>query len=143
MHEKGFIPQSSTQRQVDNGASTKFLYDTWVGNVSLQHQYPRLFRLALNRDYMIGYCWNNGWRLDWSRHISSGMNANHLASLYNQLSDFSLNDSKDKWIWSFGTSTFTVKSIREHIDPGAEGIGWQAGAQPPPTNPVCPFNVFA
>ncbi|GJU93175.1 RNA-directed DNA polymerase, eukaryota, reverse transcriptase zinc-binding domain protein [Tanacetum coccineum] len=116
MHEKGFIPHSSIQRRVNNGASTKFWYDTWVGNVSLQHQYPRLFRLALNRDCMIGDCWNNGWRLDWSRHVSSGTNANHLASLYNQLSDFSLNDSEDTWIWSFGTSTFTVKSIREHID---------------------------
>ncbi|GKC00993.1 hypothetical protein Tco_0987129 [Tanacetum coccineum] len=116
MHEKGFIPHSSTQRRVNNGASTKFWYDTWVGNVSLQHQYPRLFRLALNTDCMIGDCWNNGWRLDWSRHISSGTNANHLASLYNQLSDFSLNDSEDTWIWSFRTSTFTVKSIREHID---------------------------
>ncbi|GJQ95360.1 RNA-directed DNA polymerase, eukaryota [Tanacetum coccineum] len=86
-----------------------------IGNVSLQHQYPRLFRLALNRDCMIGDCWNNGWRLDWSRHISSGTNANQLASLYNQLSNFSLNDSEDTWIWSFRTSTFTVKSIREHI----------------------------
>ncbi|GKB95780.1 RNA-directed DNA polymerase, eukaryota [Tanacetum coccineum] len=58
----------------------------------------------------------HSWRLDWSRHISSGTNANHLASLYNLLSDFSLNDSEDTWIWSFGTSTFTVKSIREHND---------------------------
>ncbi|GJV06066.1 RNA-directed DNA polymerase, eukaryota [Tanacetum coccineum] len=116
MHEKCFIPHSSIQRRVNNGASTKFWYDTWVGNVSLQQQYPRLFRLALNRDCMIRDCWNNGWRLDWSRHISSGTNANHLASLYNQLSDFSLNNSEDTWIWSFGTSTFSVKSTHEHID---------------------------
>ncbi|GKA30636.1 RNA-directed DNA polymerase, eukaryota [Tanacetum coccineum] len=116
MHEKGFIHHSSIQRRVNNGASMKFWYDTWVGNVSLQQQYPRLFRLALNRDCMIRDCWNNGWRLDWSRHISSGTNANHLASLYNQLSDFSLNNSEDTWIWSFGTSTFSVKSTREHID---------------------------
>ncbi|GKC50828.1 RNA-directed DNA polymerase, eukaryota [Tanacetum coccineum] len=54
--------------------------------------------------------------IDWSRHIISGTNANHLASLYNQLSEFSLNNSEDTWIWSFGTSTFSVKSTREHID---------------------------
>ncbi|GJZ74344.1 RNA-directed DNA polymerase, eukaryota [Tanacetum coccineum] len=65
---------------------------------------------------MIRDCWNNGWRLDWCRHISSGTNANQLASLYNQLSDFSLNNSEDTWIWSFGTSTFSVKSTHEHID---------------------------
>ncbi|GJS48540.1 RNA-directed DNA polymerase, eukaryota, reverse transcriptase zinc-binding domain protein [Tanacetum coccineum] len=112
MHEKGFIPHSSTQRQVNNGASTKFWYDTWVGNVSLQHQYPRLFRLALNRDYMIGDCWNNGWRLDWSRHISSGMNANHLDSLYNQLSDFSLNDSEIQRTNGFGLLGLQLSQLK-------------------------------
>ncbi|GKA44149.1 RNA-directed DNA polymerase, eukaryota [Tanacetum coccineum] len=30
MHEKGFIPDSSMQRRVNNGISTKFWYDTWA-----------------------------------------------------------------------------------------------------------------
>ncbi|GJU31861.1 RNA-directed DNA polymerase, eukaryota [Tanacetum coccineum] len=60
MHKKGFIPYSFLKRRVNNGASTKFWYETWVNNSPLQHQYPRLFRLALNKECSIQDCWNNG-----------------------------------------------------------------------------------
>ena len=116
MHEKGFIPHSFLQRRVNNGASTKFWSDTWVGNCPLKYQFPRLFRLALNKECTIRDCWNNGWAVDWSRLITTGTNANHLITLYNQLATCSLNDSEDTWTWSFGTPTFTVKCTREQID---------------------------
>ncbi|GKA00426.1 RNA-directed DNA polymerase, eukaryota, reverse transcriptase zinc-binding domain protein [Tanacetum coccineum] len=116
MHEKGFIPHSFLKRRVNNGASTKFWYETWVNNSPLQHQYPRLFRLALNKECSIRDCWNNGWSLEWSRPISSGTNANNIAALYSQLANYSLNDSEDVWSWSIGKSSFTVKTTREHID---------------------------
>ncbi|GJV74764.1 RNA-directed DNA polymerase, eukaryota [Tanacetum coccineum] len=86
MHEKGFIPRSFLQKCVNNGASTKFWYETWLGNSPLQHQYPRLFRLALNKECLLRECWNNDWCLNWTRPISSGK------------------------------PSFTVKTTREHID---------------------------
>ncbi|GKC63978.1 RNA-directed DNA polymerase, eukaryota, partial [Tanacetum coccineum] len=89
---------------------------SFFSHVRNQGVWGRIVVTSLFNNNMIRDCWNNGWRLDWSHHISSGTNANHLASLYNQLSDFSLNNSEDTWIWSFGTSTFSVKSTREHID---------------------------
>ncbi|GJU78052.1 RNA-directed DNA polymerase, eukaryota [Tanacetum coccineum] len=106
MHEKGFIPHSSILRRVNNGTSTRFWHDTWTGTSSLKHQYPRLFRLALNKDCLVRDCWNNGWHFEWSRNISNGTNANLLASLHCNLSDISLNDSEDTWVWSSGNSLF-------------------------------------
>nr|GEU69301.1 putative RNA-directed DNA polymerase, eukaryota, reverse transcriptase zinc-binding domain protein [Tanacetum cinerariifolium] len=118
MHEKGFIPHSFIQRHVNNGASTKFWHDTWAGISSFKHQYPLLFRLAMNKDCLVHDCWNNGWHFEWSRNVSSGSNANQLASLHNTLSAISLNDSEDAWVWSIGTPFFTVKSARGQIDNG-------------------------
>nr|GEW61600.1 reverse transcriptase domain, reverse transcriptase zinc-binding domain protein [Tanacetum cinerariifolium] len=118
MHGKGFIPHSSIQRRFNNGASTKFWHDTWVGISSFKHQFPRLFRLAMNRDCLVRDCWNNGWHFEWTRNVLSGSNANHMASLHNTLSAISLNDSEDAWVWSIGTPFFTVKSARGQIDNG-------------------------
>nr|GEV67545.1 RNA-directed DNA polymerase, eukaryota [Tanacetum cinerariifolium] len=91
MHEKGFIPYSSIKWRVNNGASSKFWHDTWIGNTSLQNQFPRLYRLGPNRDIM-------------------------LASFHNPLSEISLNDSVDIWASYIETPEFTVKSARKHID---------------------------
>ncbi|GJR00755.1 reverse transcriptase domain, reverse transcriptase zinc-binding domain protein [Tanacetum coccineum] len=116
MHEKGIVSHSSLQRSVNNGISSKLWTQTWVGNSSLQQQFPRLFRFALNKDCTIRDCSNNGWALEWSRPITSGTNANHLLTLQNLLGSCSLNDSDDTWIWTIGNSIFTVKGTREHID---------------------------
>ncbi|GKD52283.1 hypothetical protein Tco_1281259, partial [Tanacetum coccineum] len=116
MHEKGLVPHSFLQRRVNNGASTKFWSETWMGDSPLKIQFPRLFRQALNKDCTIRDRWNNGWVLDWSRPITSGTNANHLNTLFNMLATCSLSDSDDTWTWSLGSPTFTVKSTRDHID---------------------------
>ncbi|PWA38060.1 RNA-directed DNA polymerase, eukaryota [Artemisia annua] len=116
MHDKGLVPHSYLQRRVNNGTSTKSWHETWMGDTPLKNQFPRLFRLALNKDCMIRDCWNNGWDLVWSRPITSGTNVNHLSALCNMLTTCSLTDSDDTWTWSLGSPTFTVKSTRDHID---------------------------
>ncbi|GJX68444.1 RNA-directed DNA polymerase, eukaryota [Tanacetum coccineum] len=110
------VPHSFLQRRVNNGASTKFWSETWMGDSLLKIQFPRLFRLALNKDCTIRDRWNNGWVFDWSRPITSGTNANHLSTLFNMLATCSLSDFDDTWTWSLGSPTFTVKSTRDHID---------------------------
>ena len=116
MHAKGLVPHSFLQRRVNNGTSTQFWHETWMGNTPLKNQFPRLFRLALNKDCMIRDCWNNGWDLAWSRSITSGTNVNHLSTLSNMLATCSLTDSDDTWTWSLGSPSFTVKCTRDHID---------------------------
>ncbi|GKA61897.1 RNA-directed DNA polymerase, eukaryota [Tanacetum coccineum] len=73
---------------------------------------------ALNKDCLVRECWNNGWHFEWSRNISNGTNANLLAFLHCNLSDSSLNDSEDTWVWSSGNSLFSVKNARCQIDDG-------------------------
>ncbi|GJS98578.1 RNA-directed DNA polymerase, eukaryota, reverse transcriptase zinc-binding domain protein [Tanacetum coccineum] len=116
LHDKGIIPHSFLKRRINNGASTRFWHETWINSTPLRQQYPRLFHLALNKNCSIQDCWNNGWSLEWSRSISSGANAFNIANLYNQLANYSLNDSDDDWTWDIGMSTFTVKHTREYID---------------------------
>nr|GEV97898.1 RNA-directed DNA polymerase, eukaryota, reverse transcriptase zinc-binding domain protein [Tanacetum cinerariifolium] len=113
MHEKGYIPLFS-QKTSQQWCLYKIM--VWVNNSPLHQQYPRLFHLAMNKECLIRDCWNNGWRLEWSRSISSGSNATNIANLYSQLANYSLNDSEDDWSWAIGTSSFTVKTTREHID---------------------------
>ncbi|PWA78937.1 RNA-directed DNA polymerase, eukaryota [Artemisia annua] len=46
----------------------------------------------------------------------SGTNFQHLSTIVNMLSSFSLSDSEDFWTWSLGSPSFSVKCTREHID---------------------------
>ncbi|PWA66381.1 Endonuclease/exonuclease/phosphatase [Artemisia annua] len=66
MHEKGIVPHSSLKRRVNNGISTKFWTQTWIGNTSLQHQFPRLFRLGHNKDCTIRTVGNRWVGFEWS-----------------------------------------------------------------------------
>ncbi|PWA47684.1 reverse transcriptase domain, Reverse transcriptase zinc-binding domain protein [Artemisia annua] len=94
MHEKG-IPHSTLKRKVNNGLSTKFWTQTWIGNDSIQHQFSSLFRLAMHQDRMIHDWWNNAWSWEWSRPFTGGTLANHLHSLRSLLDNISLNDDDD------------------------------------------------
>nr|GEU44526.1 protein MOR1 isoform X1 [Tanacetum cinerariifolium] len=87
-----------------------------AGSSSLKQQFPRLFRLALNKDVSVRDCWNNGWHIVWSRNVSYGNTANLLDNLLNLLKNSTLNDSDDAWVWYSGNSSFTVKDARGKID---------------------------
>ncbi|GJZ75704.1 RNA-directed DNA polymerase, eukaryota [Tanacetum coccineum] len=45
MHDKGIIIHSNLKRKLNNGVSTKFWHDSWIGDSSLRLRFPRLFRL--------------------------------------------------------------------------------------------------
>lgn len=118
MHARNIIPLSSIQRVVNNGASMYFWHDSWNGNSPLKLQFPRLFRLATNKDCMIRDNWNNGWNIDWVRNISSGSAASQLTILQNTLTETILNNSEDTYVWSVDPPAFSVKSARCLIDAG-------------------------
>nr|GEY12149.1 RNA-directed DNA polymerase, eukaryota [Tanacetum cinerariifolium] len=118
IHEKNLIPLSSIKRQVNNGASTKFWYDSWAGTSPFKSLFPRLFQLAVNKDCLVRDNRDNGWSFDWVRNISSDSNASQLESLQNPISSITLNDSEDNWVWSLGGHSFTVRSAHCQIDWG-------------------------
>ncbi|GKB85955.1 hypothetical protein Tco_0958227 [Tanacetum coccineum] len=92
------------------------IHDRELCSSSLKQQFPRLFRLALNKDASVRDCWNNGWHIVWSRNVSYGNTANLLDNLLNLLKNSTLNDSDDAWVWYSGNSSFTVKDARGKID---------------------------
>ncbi|GJR81176.1 RNA-directed DNA polymerase, eukaryota, reverse transcriptase zinc-binding domain protein [Tanacetum coccineum] len=116
MHEKGIIPLSFLRKRVGNGTDTKFWQDVWIGEISLQSKFPRLYRLALNKECSICEVWNNGWVFNWSRPILRGTLLHQLNDLTAILDSVQFSDSEDSWIWSLGSPSFTVKCTRDHID---------------------------
>ena len=116
LHEKNYIRLSSMKRQVNNGATTSFWYDSWADSSPLKSLFPRLFHLAANKDSSVRENWQNGWNLAWVRTSFSGYNASQLVILQNLISSIILNDLEDTWIWSLGGISFTVRSARCQID---------------------------
>ncbi|GJZ49718.1 RNA-directed DNA polymerase, eukaryota, reverse transcriptase zinc-binding domain protein [Tanacetum coccineum] len=94
------------------------LWHEFLAVPPFKFQFPRLFRLSMNKDCLVSDCWNNGWHLDWVRNVSIGSNATQLAILQNTLSAFTLNDYEDAWVWTVDSPTFMVKSARCQIDRG-------------------------
>ena len=91
---------------VRNGASSKLWHEVWMGDTSSKSQFPRIYRLALNKDCMVRDCWNNGWDLRWSRPITSGTDIHQLSVLSSLLDTYSLSDTEDIWTWSLGSPFF-------------------------------------
>ncbi|GJS64726.1 RNA-directed DNA polymerase, eukaryota, reverse transcriptase zinc-binding domain protein [Tanacetum coccineum] len=116
LHEKNYIRLSSMKRQVNNGATTSFWYDSWADSSPLKSLFPRLFHLATNKDSSVRENWQNGWNLAWVRNSFSGYNASQLVILQNMISSIILNDSEDTWTWSLGGNFFTVRSARCQMD---------------------------
>ncbi|GJW55485.1 RNA-directed DNA polymerase, eukaryota, reverse transcriptase zinc-binding domain protein [Tanacetum coccineum] len=53
IHDKGIIPHSSIKFQVKDDSATRFWRDTWLGDIPLERQYPRLFCLEANKDCLV------------------------------------------------------------------------------------------
>ncbi|GJS28886.1 hypothetical protein Tco_0489506 [Tanacetum coccineum] len=120
MHEKGIIPLSFLRKRVGNGTDTKFWQDVWIGEISLQSKFPRLYRLAhrikecsknilVRSGIIVGFPTVAGRFYAVPFFISK--NYPHCYLRYVQFSD-----SEDSWIWSLGSPSFTVKCTRDHID---------------------------
>ncbi|PWA47701.1 RNA-directed DNA polymerase, eukaryota [Artemisia annua] len=81
MNDQGFISHHFIKRNVHDGRTTRFWKDHWMGVAPLQHQFPRLFRLEVNKDCMVRDRWNDGWNWIWSRPISGGITSTQLSTL--------------------------------------------------------------
>ncbi|PWA61836.1 RNA-directed DNA polymerase, eukaryota [Artemisia annua] len=105
------------KKKVQDGRSTKFWLDNWIGDQALCNQFPRLFRLEENKESLVRDHWNDGWTWSWSRPIGRGITSTHLSNLLNLIDNVQLNEDKDEWVWTLDKSNkFVVKSTRQHID---------------------------
>lgn len=102
---------------VGNRLRVLFWKDIWVGERPLMEVFPRLFRVAINKEAMVSeyYREANGshqWIIPFRRTLQDFEVASHQA-LLGILRDVRLwIEEKDKWIWSFEpVGSFSVKSI--------------------------------
>ena len=117
MNDQGFIPHHFIKRNVRDGRTTRFWKDHWMGVASLQHQFPRLFRLEVNKDCMVRDRWNDGWNWIWSRPIPGGITSTQLSTLTTLLDPIILTEGRDEWVWLLDPNNgFTVKKTCIHLD---------------------------
>ncbi|GKD91459.1 hypothetical protein Tco_1366966, partial [Tanacetum coccineum] len=113
---------SSFGRKMGNGYNTRFWLDKWVGeNVALCGNFPRLFRLEIDKDISVGEkrCWRDGgWVWDWSwTRNPRGRAITELMKLTTLTNFCVTNVQLDSWSWLLDDKgIFTVKSLREKTD---------------------------
>jgi hypothetical protein len=103
-------------KKMGNGTNTRFWTDTWVGDVSLQSRFPRLFSISIQKNASVAEvanpgsgvdCWTLSWRMrlfEWEKAL--------LTELLEIITPFPpLNDDEDRWGWEPERGAdFTVKS---------------------------------
>lgn len=89
--------------KVEGSTKNRFWKDLWVGNRTLEEEYPSLYRLAQRKNRLIVdhvFSWQDhmSWRLCPNRILNSG--EQQLANcLLDSLSGFQLNRDSDRIIW--------------------------------------------
>jgi hypothetical protein len=102
-------------KHVGCGNQTKFWFDVWVGSVSLQERFPRLFSISTQKDCTVedlrvleGGVAN--WNLQWRRRRFVWEEA-LMTELMEVINSVVFSTNQDRWGWSFnGGADFTVKS---------------------------------
>ena len=117
LHDQNVIPYNSLKKKVRDGSSTKFWLDNWIGDQDFCIQFPRLFRLEVNKESLVRDHWNDWWTWSWSRPIDGGITSTQLSNLLNLIVNVQLSRDKDEWVWTLDKSnTFVVKYTKKNID---------------------------
>jgi hypothetical protein len=109
-----------TRKKVESGNSTKFWEDIWVGNQALEHRYPRLFSMSVQKGDVISDLgnWVNGewlWNLRWHRNffIWEEPLAIELGEVINNVV---ITEAEDRWVWTPNVDEgFSVKSLYMYL----------------------------
>ncbi|XP_071712402.1 uncharacterized protein [Rutidosis leptorrhynchoides] len=109
-------------KSIDDGSSTLFWQEHWIGNDKLCNIFPRIYRLdrvenvcIKDRVKIVGQQHVFTW--DWLR-LPRGRTESELTELMNLLSTFSLSvNGNDTWKWNLAPNgMFTVKKLSVLID---------------------------
>ncbi|PWA71214.1 Concanavalin A-like lectin/glucanase superfamily [Artemisia annua] len=107
MHTKNIIPISTMRKRIGNGTSTRYWMDMWVGNLSLNDRFLRVFALEMVKDCMVSDRWNEDkWNWSWNRTMPIvGRTSQKFIELQTRFR-----------IWNCMNGFFSVSSARNHID---------------------------
>lgn len=114
-----FLPH--TRYPVGNGEHIRFWEDVWIGQVSLQSAFPRLYRLssvhsAPISDFLItGGSLDLSWHFHFFRHLND-QEAGEMVTLLDMLSQVQLSSHPDSRIWLLeGSGSFSCRSFHSHL----------------------------
>jgi hypothetical protein len=97
---------------VNNGKSTRFWEDTWLGNRPLAAQYPSLYNIVRNKNSTVATTLASAPLNIGFRHSLTGGRWNRWIHLVQRLMDFQLNANNDVFKWNLVESgRFSVRSM--------------------------------
>lgn len=100
-----------------NGENTLFWVDTWLGEVALKTQYPRLYALYLCKEISVAEKMSDASNLSFHRQPRRGVEKEQFRDLSSRLSEVILHQMIDRWVWTLDSSVeFSVKLVHNLID---------------------------
>ncbi|XP_071694289.1 uncharacterized protein [Rutidosis leptorrhynchoides] len=103
---------------MDNGISSDFWHDPWLGPIPLCIKFKRLYDLDNFKFSTVASHFNNtGWVWLWRRNIRGGAEETQLLELHNLLSSVTFNDQDDSLWWDTSQhGLYNVSDARRFID---------------------------
>jgi hypothetical protein len=108
-------------KKVGRGNITGFWSNVWIGGISLQSRFPRLFGISTQQEKLVCEVgrWENGvwrWELEWRRNFFVWEEELFL-ELMEVLAHVTITMVDDRWVWNPGLEDgFSVKSTYEFLD---------------------------
>jgi hypothetical protein len=98
--------------QVGDGTSVRFWEDTWLGNLSLSHQYPNLYNIVQRKNVLVANVLGQvPLNIAFRRNLT-GIKWNEWIHLCQRLITIQLTNESDMFKWNLTTAgTFSVKSM--------------------------------
>ncbi|MCH84701.1 putative ribonuclease H protein [Trifolium medium] len=103
------------------GNTIKFWKEVWVGNLSLEQHFPRLFNISVQQDKLISEMgsWCNGvwrWELLWRRNFFV-WEESMVLEIEEVINNVVITEVEDRWVWSPNVDEgFSVKSLYFALD---------------------------
>jgi hypothetical protein len=116
----GWFAQAVSKR-IGNGNSTRFWKEVWLGELSLESRFLRLFGISTQQEALVGDMggWEGEvweWRLAWRRNFFVWEEALY-DDLLELLASFNMSRDDDTWVWKPGMQgVFSVKSTYVFLD---------------------------
>lgn len=98
--------------EVNNGLNTRFWEDVWFGDTSLKIEFPTLYNLCLDKEALVGDCWEgDGWKVGFRRPLGN-YDFCEWERLMVRLDDFRLNGEQDHFVWILDkTKNYSTRSM--------------------------------
>nr|GEX17544.1 RNA-directed DNA polymerase, eukaryota, reverse transcriptase zinc-binding domain protein [Tanacetum cinerariifolium] len=115
--DKCFDFLSHCKKRIGDGNETRFWYDKWIGDKSLQDLFPRLFALELDKEVLVADKMKVVVGHSFRRPVWAGSEHQQMVDLNSLLESVSLSQSHDRWFCDLtGDGEFWVKEVHNFLD---------------------------